>query len=91
MKNVELPECLAKRGISRNIKEFDNNDKDTFRLPRQDSENQGVIVKGLKLSPILGHSSAYLGKGCSSTKKSTTVLLRMTECKPRFVHSFDEE
>lgn len=37
------------------------------------------------------HSSAYLGKGCSSIKIPTTVLLRMTECKPRFVHSFDEE
>ena len=58
------------------------NDKNSIHLPRQDSENQGVIVIGLKLSPILGHSSAYLGKGCSGIKILTTVLLRMTECKP---------
>ena len=35
MKNKELSECLAKQGISRHIKEFDNNDKNTFHLPRQ--------------------------------------------------------
>ena len=63
----------------------------SIQMARQDSENQGVIVKGLILSPILGHSSAYLGKGCSGIKILTTVLLRMTECKPRFVHFFDEK
>ena len=77
--------------IFRDMKGYAKYDKSFICLPRQDSENQGVIVKGLKLSPILGHSSAYLGKGCSSIKIPTTVLLRMTECKPQFVHSFDEE
>lgn len=39
MKNAELPECLAKRGISRHIKELDNNDKNTIRLSRQDANS----------------------------------------------------
>lgn len=73
------------------IPRYAKKNKSPHGLPRQDYGNQGVIVKGLKLPPILGHSSAYLGKGCSSIKILTTVLLRMAECKPRFVHSFDEE
>lgn len=35
MKNRELPEYLAKQGISRHIKESNSYDKNTFRLPWQ--------------------------------------------------------
>jgi hypothetical protein len=39
-------ETLAKLGISGQIKEKQNNDKNTFRLPRQ------AIIKGLECSKI---------------------------------------
>ena len=45
MKNRELPESLAKQGISRHIKENYNNDKNIICMPRQDSEERGKMLK----------------------------------------------
>lgn len=46
MKNRELPEYLAKQGISRHIKESNSYDKNTFHLPRQEiCKVLGDIVK----------------------------------------------
>ncbi len=47
MKNRELPESLAKQGISRHIKENYNNDKNIIHLPRQHLQkpNGRVYIK----------------------------------------------